>query len=77
MDRLPELELTVHTQNAVPFTSAVEPIRICTAPSQGVGPEESRVVTDTSAQGTTSTSSTATAKVPFKEQVIAYAKVCV
>ena len=77
--QMTQTELTVGSQqNAVPITSAVEPIRIRTPPSQGVGPEESRVVPDTSAQGTTATttSPTTTAKVPFKEQVIAYAKVC-
>ena len=79
LDQTTQTELTVGSQqNAVPITSAVEPIRIRTPPSQGVGPEESRVVPDTSAQGTTATttSPTTTAKVPFKEQVIAYAKVC-
>lgn len=69
---------TSTTENAVPITSTVEPIRICPAPSQGVGPEESRVVADTGAQGTTespSTSPTSAAnKIPWKDQVIAYAK---
>ncbi|KAN0135330.1 hypothetical protein V8E53_006895 [Lactarius tabidus] len=63
------------TENAVPIAPAVEPIRISTTHSQSVGPEESRVVADTDAQGTTSTGPTAAAnKIPWKEQVIAYAK---
>ncbi|KAI9452762.1 hypothetical protein BJY52DRAFT_1190019 [Lactarius psammicola] len=70
---------TSTTENAVPRSAAVEPIRTGTAPPQGVatGPEETRVA-DTSAQGTTESPPTSptssTGKIPWKDQVIAYAK---
>ena len=57
-------------QNAVP----IEPIRAGQARSQGVDPQESRVVPDSSAQGTVEPPSTsptsASGTVPWKDQVI-------
>ncbi|KAF8258907.1 hypothetical protein EI94DRAFT_1753086 [Lactarius quietus] len=62
---------TTTTENAIPITTAIEPIRAGKAPEQGVGPEESRVA-DTSAQGSTESPETsptsATGKVPWKDQ---------
>ncbi|KAI9443615.1 hypothetical protein H4582DRAFT_2054592 [Lactarius indigo] len=65
------------TTNAAPLFTTVQPIRTGTPPPRGFGTEENRVA-DTSAQGTTESPSASptspTGKVPWKDQVIAYAK---
>ncbi|KAH8984408.1 hypothetical protein EDB92DRAFT_1946771 [Lactarius akahatsu] len=68
---------TSTTEHAPPLSTAVQPIRTGTTSPRGVGTEENRVA-DTSAQGTTESPSasptSSTGKVPWKDQVIAYAK---
>ncbi|KAH8977349.1 hypothetical protein EDB86DRAFT_420666 [Lactarius hatsudake] len=65
---------TSTTEHAAPLSTAVQPIRTGTTPPRGIDTEENRIA-DTSAQGSPTASPTSpTGKVPWKDQVIAYAK---